>query len=444
MKRSFILLSVIVLLFSYFSVFTASAFYNDNVHTESERFYLINLDTGAVLFDKNSTERCAPASLTKIMTAIVALERCEDLETPITLSQAAYDELLGTGSSLSGLKAGETLPFKDMLACMMIPSGNDAAMAIAEFIGGGSIPAFVDMMNEKAKELGCNDTHFVNVQGLDDDGHYTSAKDVAVMAQHALGFSIFGDIVSKKSYELPASNLQDARTVETSNLMMNEGIKEYYLDGITGLKTGTTTNAGRCICCTATRNGYTYMAVVMGGPFYDYDEDGVNENFAFMDARAMMNWCFDNIRLKVVAEHTQIAAVSDVKYASSVDHLRLVPAEDYTALVIKNADPASVLIEPSEELPKSLRAPIRKGEYICKGRVLYADQEIASIDLVAAENVRFNLFVFIWTVLKTIFKSAVFKLLLAAFLIFVAVFIGLTIRKNMYRKQSKNRIRPVK
>lgn len=390
MKKAIIFLTSVLLFMGIFAPFGASALYNDQVKTETEIFYIESLDTGTVLFEQNSLKRSAPASLTKIVTAIVALENCPDLETVVTVKEESIRMLDGTGSSLAGLKPGEEITMKNLLYCLLVSSANEAATVIADYIGG-SVENFVQMMNNTAVSLGCKNTHFKNPHGLDEDGHYSCAQDMATFAKHAMKFPIFNEITDVDTYTLPATNLQKERDLITTNKMKMKNVKEYYVPEVKGIKTGSTTNAGRCIVTTASKNGYSYLAVMMKGPFYDYDKDGYDENFAFMDCKAMLNWIFDNIKLKVVAEPTKIVTVVKVKHARKVDHLRLVPAENCVALVPDNVDSSSVSIEPiPETMPESVVAPIKKGEVIGKAIVKYANDEIARVDLVAAEDVELS------------------------------------------------------
>ncbi|MBO5359527.1 MAG: D-alanyl-D-alanine carboxypeptidase [Clostridia bacterium] len=403
MKKAIIFLTSILVFMGIFAPVGASALYNDQVETETEIFYIESLDTGTVLFEKNSLMRSAPASLTKIVTAIVALENCPDLETVITVKEECIRMLDGTGSSLAGLKPGEEISMKNLLYCLLVSSANEASTVIADYIGGGSVETFVQMMNDTAKKIGCKNTSFKNPHGLDEDGHYSCAQDMAAFAKYAMKFPIFNEITDTEKYTLPATNLQDERDLITTNKMKMKNVKEYYVPEVKGIKTGSTTNAGRCIVTTATKNGYSYLAVMMKGPFYDYDKDGYDENFAFMDCKAMLNWIFDNIRLKVVAEPTKIVTVVKVKRARKVDHLRLVPAENCVALVPDNVDSSSVSIEPiPETLPESVAAPIKKGEVMGKAIVKYANSEIARVDLVAAEDVELSYLLLVLIILAVV------------------------------------------
>lgn len=403
MKKAIIFLTSVLVFMGIFAPVGASALYNDQVKTETEIFYIESLDTGTVLFEKNSLMRSAPASLTKIVTAIVALENCPDLETVITVKEESIRMLDGTGSSLAGLKPGEEISMKNLLYCLLVSSANEASTVIADYIGGGSVATFVQMMNDTAKKIGCKNTSFKNPHGLDEEGHYSCAQDMAALAKYAMKFPIFNEITDAEKYTLPATNLQDERDLVTTNKMKMKNVKEYYVPEVKGIKTGSTTNAGRCIVTTATKNGYSYLAVMMKGPFYDYDKDGYDENFAFMDCKAMLNWIFDNIRLKVVAEPTKIVTVVKVKHARKVDHLRLVPAENVVALVPDNVDSSSVLVEPiPESLPESVVAPIKKGEVMGKAIVKYANDEIARVDLVAAEDVELSYLLLVLIILAVV------------------------------------------
>ena len=176
----------------------SAAAYNIDFTLNSQAALLVNLDTSTVVFEQNADKKMEPASTTKIMTFIVASEQIKDLSgTKITVKKSVIDQLQGTGSSLSGVLEGEELTALQLLNCLMVPSGNDAAMVLADYVGGGDIGKFVDLMNEKAKELGCKNTHFANPHGLHDDQHYTTARDLYVITKYAMTLPYFTDITSK-------------------------------------------------------------------------------------------------------------------------------------------------------------------------------------------------------------------------------------------------------
>jgi serine-type D-Ala-D-Ala carboxypeptidase (penicillin-binding protein 5/6) len=215
----------------------------------------IDADTGMVVFDKNSHERRAPASTTKIMTALVALERMQEQD---KVTAAAADLV---GGSTMGLQAGDSLRAKDMLYGLLINSGNDAAEALARYIGGkvnAGEPrsAFIQLMNEKAKRLGLADTHFSNPSGLDEDGHYSSAYDLAWLARSAILDPSFAKVVGIKEQTI-AGDTRSYKLVSTNELLGT-------YPGADGIKTGTTDQAGECLVASVTRSGHELIVVVLG------------------------------------------------------------------------------------------------------------------------------------------------------------------------------------
>ena len=441
MKKAIIFLISLCLILGMYVPLGASAIYNSNVETESEIYYVASLDTGTVLFEKDALKQAPPASLTKIVTAIVALENCADLETVVTAKEESIRLLDGTGSSLGGIKPGEEITMKNLLYYLLISSANEAAMIIADYIGG-SVEKFVEMMNETAKRLGCTNSQFKNPHGLDEDGHYSCAKDMATFAIHAMTFPIFNEITNTVTYKMPATNLQSERKITSTNFMLSSGYKEYYLPEAKGIKTGSTTKAGKCLVTTATKDGYSYIAVVMKAPYYDHDKDTYKENFAFIDSKAMLEWIFDNIKLKVVTDPTDMITEVEVKYGGNKTvHVKLVPEKEYAALVPVNVDSKNVLVEPIEgTIPDIIEAPIKKGDIIGQAVVKYADEEIARINLVAAEDVKRNVFSMIFGKIGDIAGSTGFKIFIAVVVAVILFFIGANIYVNRNRKRKRIKV----
>lgn len=416
----------------------SSASFNNSLETKADIVLLVSLDNGAVIFDKNADKVTAPASLTKITTAILTIENCADLDEVITIKQSSINAIAGTNSSTAGLKVGEEISIRNLLYCMMVKSANEAAVALADYIGGGSVANFVQMMNDFVMDMGCENTHFDNPHGLDSDGQYTTARDLAMITKHALTLPLFEEIVNTVNFKLPATNKSSERNLLSTNWMINPNFKTYYLKYAQGIKTGTTTNAGHCIISKASKDGYNYLAVVMGAPAEDVTGDGNPDNCAFLDCKKVFQWAFDNIRLTKVADPLQIATVVDVRLSRSVDHVRLVPETEVTALVPVGNDETSVLLEViPEETPQTVNAPIKKGDVLGKARILYAEDEIATVNLVAAEDVHLSLILFVLDGIKNIFKSTLFQIVFAAVVLILAIYIGLIIRHNQKKKRRK-------
>ena len=183
---------------SYNAIYEKSLSDNGEDPIYAQIYLLVNLDSHTVIFEKDADKQAAPASLTKIMTATIVLENCKDLDEEVEISYEAVHLLDGTGSSTAGLIPGEKMSVKDLLYCLLVRSGNDAANALA-FHVSGSIESFVQLMNDKAAELGCKNTHFANVHGLDDPNHYSTARDLLTITKHALTLPYFSEITSVSS-----------------------------------------------------------------------------------------------------------------------------------------------------------------------------------------------------------------------------------------------------
>lgn len=440
MKRLIALFICILLIFSPVFSIVSFADYNSELEVKSDIVLLFSLDDGTVIFSKNPDKQTAPASLTKITTAILTIEHCENLDEVVTIPSYCISLLNGTGSSMAGLKAGEQVTVRQLLCCMLIKSANEAANILADYIGEGDINKFVGMMNDFVQSIGAVNTHFVNPHGLDDPGQYTTANDLALIAKYAIKLPVFMDICTQYKFTLPETNLSKERNFVSTNWMINPNFKTYYYEYIQGIKTGTTKNAGHCVISTASKDGYNYMAIVMGSPEEDVNGDNNPDNLAFIETKKMYKWVFDNIRLEKVVATTDIVTVIDVKLSMSTDHVRLVPAEDITALVPVGTDSGSVLVEVIKEAtPTEIKAPVKKGDVIGKARVLYADAELATVDLVAAEDVNVNVILLALDAAFKVISSPIFIIIVA--LVLVVFILHYMISMNS-RSRKKRRRKP--
>ena len=438
-----ILMITAVLLGSIFSVNAGAAFDEEmkSLGLYSDCLLLVSADNGEVVFEKNAGKQTPPASLTKVITAIVVLENCTDLNAPVTVAESCIRELDGTGSSLGGLKAGEIVTVYNLLASLLIQSANEAATVLADYVSGGDRAKFIAMMNEVAARLGCVNSHFVNPHGLHDDDQYVTAEDMARFILHAMEFPAFAEIVGKTSYKLPATNMQEERNALNTNYLMNSAYKDYYCKYVKGGKTGSTSDAGRCVVAVASKDGYNYVAVALNSVYEDVDGDGVNENGSFLDAKEMFEWAFKNIELVAISDTTQIVGQVPVKYAKTTDYVTLSPAETVYSLVPAGTDSGSLLVEPVEgTMPEFVKAPVKKGEVICRARVLYAGNVIKEIDLVASMDVKRGFFATIGTVAKSIFSNWIFRIvgIIIIVVLIVLIFMKRKRDKASARSNGKN------
>ena len=252
---------------------------------------LMDADTGEVLYRQNDLDTLYPASTTKIMTCYLALQYL-DVNAYVTIPDGIQQGITD-GASTANLKVGEELTVYSLLQCLMIVSANEAANAVAILVSG-SIPEFVDLMNQEAAALGCSNTHFANTNGLHDENHYTCARDLAIITRAALAYDNFLSICGTAQAEIPATNLSDARTLDTTNyLLPGSTHSEYAYEGAYGIKTGFTTPAGYCLVAGAYWEGMNLISVVLGAE-KEKSADGTERLGSFTQSRELLNWGFYN------------------------------------------------------------------------------------------------------------------------------------------------------
>lgn len=340
---------------------SVSALSDDSITAPSA--VLMESSTGKVIYEKNSHEQRPCASVTKVMTLLLVFEAIDsgnlDFEDTITASEHAAS----MGGSDIWLETGEEMSCDDMIKATVVASANDAAVALAEHISG-SEDAFVDKMNARAKELGMNDTVFKNCNGLDEEGHITSAYDVALMSREL--------IKHEKVYDYTSIWLDNLRGGKTQIVNTNKLLKSY--NGITGLKTGTTDDAGCCMTATATRGKVSLIAVVLGC------KTG-KERFA--DASALLDYGFANISVKEITLPDDMP--QNIKIEKGMNNSVDLQCE-ISAKVVMDKNENSEIIT-NVELPETVEAPIKKGQKI--GRITYstADEAFEECDIVAKNDV---------------------------------------------------------
>ena len=241
----------------------------------ASEFILMDADTGTILYEKNAEKPLPMASTTKIMTALIAIQ-AGNLDQVITIGQDAADEVDGTNGSKAGLIVGDKIRLRDLLYGLMLPSGDDAAIAIADGMAG-SQKAFVDIMNVEAQKLHLYQTLYSNPDGLEYGLHYTTPYDLVRLARYAMSIPLFAKIVRTKEYDLPASNTHHAYPWPNINQLL------FNYNGALGIKTGWTPQAGGCLAFAAKRNGHTLIGVVLNSR---------DETTRFTDAATLLNWGF--------------------------------------------------------------------------------------------------------------------------------------------------------
>lgn len=298
-----ILIFFLTLLIFAFSI-TVSAAEKPNI--TSKAYVLYNPDSDQVIESVNGDTKMYPASLTKMLTALVACEMCEDFNAVATVSENAIKSIYGTGSSKAGLLIGEQVTIRQLLYLMLLPSGNDAANVIAEYFCGNN-EKFAKKMNQKAKEIGMKNSHFVTPHGLHHDDHYTTAKDLALLADACLEVEILREIANCVIFDMPATNMQPEREIKTTNFLKIEG-SGYYYEYANGLKTGYTDIAGRCLASSAQKDGQRFICILLDCP-----EVWQGKNYIrceFLEAAEVFEYAFENFEyVKIAEKGTQIGEI---------------------------------------------------------------------------------------------------------------------------------------
>lgn len=436
MAFNIIIISVCCIPFSAFADDKQSTdgMYNVTETVYADSYMLINLDDSSypVIASKNAEKKKYPASLTKIVTAMVTLNNVSDLSAKTTVSKTAIEALYGTGAQVAGLKIGSEITIEQLLYLTMVHSACDACQVLAEYVAG-SADSFVQMMNDWVKSIGCENTNFVNPDGLHDDNHYTTAADMAAITLEAMKNDTFNKISSTQSYEY------DGTTFIHTNFMLDKFHVTYFYEYAEGIKTGSTEQAGYCVITKASKNGYNYLAVVMDSPIKHLK--GYDTKCSFIDAATLFDWAFDSLKYSTIIRQNDVVSELPVINGKDADTVQLVAEKDITTLVPTSLDPSAVIIEPMNE-PESLDAPITKGDNICTANIIYGDQIIATVNLVAAQTIELSTFLKILNALKNFFSSkivlAVIMIIIILAVLYVIIFAN-RMRKNKKRIAEKRR-----
>lgn len=335
---------------------------------------LIDAVTGTVIYEKNAKERHYPASTTKVLTGYIACSE-GNFDDTVTVSQEAIDGM-GIGGSSIGLTVGEQVNYKDALYGMMLESANEVCMAISEHLYG-TTAAFVDRMNEIAKSIGCEDTHFANPHGFHDDNHYTTCYDMALIAKLAVTNEDFDQIWGTVSYQIPATNLNVSRYLNHSDRMMRSSNPYYYVD-LLGGKTGFTDEAGNTLVSYAERDGATLISVVMQADGYDN---------SYKDSTALLDYGFsvyNNAQTVFNAESYSTTANVVQNYKDKTYQLGTVAigaARSVEMALPKFISQDSVTVKTN--IDENLTAPVNINDIVGTIEVYYGETLLDSVEAIA-------------------------------------------------------------
>lgn len=323
---------------------------------------LMEVNTGKILYEMNADEKLPPASITKIMSLLLVMEAISSGKLSVEDVITASEHACSMGGSQIWLEPGETMTVDDLLKAAVIASANDATVALGEQIAG-SEEDFVAMMNARAKELGMNNTNFVNATGLDAEGHLSSAHDVAIMSKELIKHDLI-----KKYSTVWMDSLRDGE----SELVNTNKLVRFY-EGTTGLKTGTTSGAGYCLSATAERNGLELVAVVMSGD---------NSNDRFNGAKKMLDYGFANYEYASIAPQLD---KNEIKIEKGVEKTVKIKASNNFGALLKKSEAAA--ITQKLNLKENLTAPIKKDQSVGTVDFYLNDEMIGQVDVVTVDSV---------------------------------------------------------
>ncbi|MEE0061059.1 MAG: D-alanyl-D-alanine carboxypeptidase family protein [Acutalibacteraceae bacterium] len=437
MKKKLSVLSTLIMIIIILvnSVVPVGAVKNSiNFKPKTDIFYLVNMDTDTVVYSKNSDKKCYPASTTKIMTYIVVTENIKNPENEkVKIKQELLDQLAGTGSSLSGLEdyVGEELTVFQLLHCMMVSSGNDAALVLADYVGKGSEEEFVKLMNSKAKELGCKNTKFMNSHGLHDDNQYTTAEDLFVITRYAMTTPYFTDITDTVEYYIDGD---DEEPLTNTNLMLHKDEEDYYYEYAKGIKTGTTDEAGRCLVSVALKDNVSYMCIAMNAPCYDKDGNELETNYAIQESKKLYEWVYSNVTMRTVLGQDDKLASVNVNYCETADKVNLVPEYSYSTMLSKDIKDSDIVI--TTQCQQQIDAPVTRGTVLGTATVSYKGEQLTKVNLIAAENLEKSDTLYFKAIAMNILTS---KLFITIVSVIAGLFVLYVVFVNVFAVRRKKR-----
>lgn len=359
MKYHKIYITLFIILINLLNPVPASADNNNPPETNGKAVVLMDASSGRVLYERNSHLQLPPASVTKIMTALLVVEN-GDLDKNVVVSEHAAD----TPEATIYLEPGETLSRIELLYGAMLPSANDAATVLAESVSGNE-ESFIELMNKRADQLGMKDTHYCNPHGLNAKEHYSSAYDLALLAKQALSNQVFAEVVGTKQKSIPWASRDEDRVLINQNRLL------YRYDGAIGVKTGYTTEAGNCVVGAARKGNMTLIAVSLNSPTV-YD-----------DLQKMLDYGFENYQMVALGDRKQFSGEAEV-IAGEIKTVPFTAAGNLMVAAKENEIPYlsfAVVSQPKVE------APVKKGDVLGNCTLYISGEQITSLDLLATQSV---------------------------------------------------------
>lgn len=407
----------------------------EDIDIDARCALLMDANYDEVLYAKNADVRAAPASITKVMTALLTVEAIErgelSLGTVITASEAAAS--IPPGSSTSNIVAGEQMTVEDLLYCLMLPSANEAAQILAEAVSG-SIPEFVELMNQRARELGCQSTHFMNAHGFDEEGHYTTARDIYIFSKEAFRHEIFRTVVYTSIHKVPATNKSKEREMYNSNALVSQWrYPGYRFDKVIGGKTGSTGDAGYCLMAAAEDGDEYLISVVLGAETILDDRGYVVDRKQFSESRRLLVWGFKSFRRVTLSQDGKPVTSMPVTLSQQTDTVMLQPQGSITRTLPVDLDEEH-LERDIALFYESVQAPVEEGQVLGTMTISYEGDVLGTMDLVACTSVERSEFLYQKERIEQFFKKSGTQIVLGSVILLAGI---VCLRLLVFRKRRR-------
>ena len=409
------------------------------IHSQAAILY--NRDTQQILYEKNADQQQMPGHLVQIMTAIVVLQNCTDLDgTTITASDELYKTLYSYDEPddlrYADIDNGDTLTVREYLYAMMLTSSCEASLILANQFGDGSIDGFVTKINDTAAEIGCTATTFANPTGLYDTRQQTTARDMLTITNYALSLDGFEEIATATAFTPTTANPANHPDASAWNWTQANSMtledSSYYYEGAKGIKTGNLSKTGRSIITEATRDENTYLVILLNAPFED--ADGKLQYYHLDDATLLLNWAFRSFAYTTLLESSEETAEVEVMNSDGNSYVLVHPKTDCVLLWCKSVDITAV--QTVIHLDKNVMAPVKKGDELGTMELKFSGETIAEVPLVAVSDVSRSFTKFNAYALKNFPNSPWFRNGIIAGFVLTALYIGLCIYASYRAKKN--------
>ncbi|MCI8423241.1 MAG: D-alanyl-D-alanine carboxypeptidase [Lawsonibacter sp.] len=382
-------LSLLLLIPALLSLLVTPTAALDDIDLYCTHAVLLDANYGEILYSKKGDEKAYPASITKVMTALLVMEAIEEgrlsPDTVVTVSAESVANI-PIDYIIGNFKQGEEVSIEELLYCMMLESDCDASNILGEAVDG-SVDSFVEHMNRKAGELGCENTHFTNTYGLHEEDHYTTAQDIALWMQAALKYDLFRTVIQADRHTVPATNLSGERFFYNKNgLISNMYYSGYYYDKCIGGKTGTTDAAGRCLVAAAEDGETLFISVILGsGPMEVPGETELKQG-QFRESKRLLQWGFDNFERVTITRGSDPVDKVKVTMSRQADEVNVKPSGSITRTLPKDMDLKQIETEITL-FSKEVEAPVVEGQVLGTMKLSYRGELYGMLDLVAVTSV---------------------------------------------------------